>query len=139
MTWRRKEEWVKEGKHFRVSVVHWYTDEFHGETFYYPRKEKWNIYLYFYKNHPFFDKFTSEDIYAHEQPEPVGLHGGITFYRAHKDKKNEIICHEIGCDYGHYRDDRFETMVTKEDAEEIFCDAEYAFEILQNMSNVEPS
>jgi hypothetical protein len=66
------------------------------------------------------------------------LHGGCTYTRIHLTEDcKEITSIQIGADYSHYRDERYSFMATKEDAYEVFFDAEHLYKWMQGYSGDE--
>lgn len=115
-----KQSWVYYGNNFRVETIHWFrTDD---------NKNKWNIYAYIYPKHPLFDKVTSESLFEVDLP----LHCGASFHQWFFNKDGVVTSKKIGSDYQHIYDDKFESFTTKEDAYEVFNDADELIEYLSN-------
>lgn len=122
--WKHKDVWVKRGKDFSVEVSRHevgYVDEFRRMG-----PHRWCVYVYIYPEHPFFPRFgLAED--EKYQPNAVGylpLHGGCTFYQAHRDRDGKITSYQVGADYAHLHDEWYMECATKEDAGAVFADAE---------------
>lgn len=128
--WQHKDVWRKSGNAFSVEIVHWFSPEFSSGDRIYPRKEHWNIYAHLMPKHPLFSEYNL----AEDYPEgPIPFHGGVTWFLVHRNLAGtEITSLEIGCDYAHCQDERFEEYATPEQAWEVFADAQGIFDMLND-------
>ena len=114
--WENMESWLKKGITFNVEVKRWsYTSNK-------ILKNMWNIYVYYFRLDDDFDKVkeNNDDLLGYN------FHGGITYHKV----EDSFI--RIGCDYAHAGDDRFHTYSTKEEALEVFKDADEIYQYLIN-------
>ena len=133
MTWDKKDEWHKHGKDFLVVVKH-YTAFVSPEFMEGPHR--WNVYAYVYPKHPQFGKFEGKEMFqpaANEMP----FHCGPSFFRVHRDDDGNIASIQVGSDYNHLHDEKFTHMETKEQASEVFDDAEELINWLTNQIKIE--
>lgn len=136
--WNKREEWktgvyVGQKQVAGVKVVRW---SFHpegdaGEDEYGRFKSgrnNWNVYAYIYPEHPLFAKFsahtTGDNGESYELTSAMPLHGGQTFYQLNFGAENRVESVQVGCDYMHCDDDRFNECATREQASEVFNDAD---------------
>lgn len=128
--WSHVEEWYKRGVDFQVMVKRWSI----SESCVNPREgcQIWNVYAYIYPKHRLWDGFEGPDMF---QPAAnnLPLHCGPTFLEYHigqdgQDGKVEYL--KVGSDYRHLGDERFSHYETREDALEVFQDAEELFTYL---------
>ena len=129
-----KETWSRRGKDFLMEVVRWETmpkekyEELKAKCSLDEGRFIWNVYCYIYPPHPLFNKAEKEDIYDC----PIdNFHGGCTFSKWHMGTDSGITSKQYGCDYNHYRDDRFTHIENPERAYEVFADAEELFKELE--------
>lgn len=123
MEWQKIDRWRKQTTEACVEICHGYRDNptIPGTDFQGQRINHWNIYAFIYPGHPLFSEIDLTDAW----PDNIPMHGGCTYFKIHRDNGGkEILSLEIGCDYGHYQDDRFELMTTFEEASEVVADAE---------------
>jgi hypothetical protein len=128
--WKHKDEWKREGRNFVVVVSrHSEAVMYEGSGYDAEGPNRWCVYGYVYPKHP---DFTSFDPNApmYEQPTPP-MHGGCSFFKPHYKADGTIASFQFGCDYHHLGDWSFTQMETKEDAYEVFADAEALFEQLK--------
>jgi len=90
-------------------------------------KFRWCVYCYIYKGHKFFGK---------ELPE-LPFHGGITYTKKHVDAMGNCTSYQLGADYSHIWDNHFTHMELKEEAEEVFQDAELLYNRLEELDKDE--
>jgi hypothetical protein len=118
--YNKSESWATRGDNFCIEVKHWKSGD----------SNRWNVYAHIFEEHPIF-----KDI---EKQKNLTLHWGPTYHKLktvddiekHKwSKLSKTIT--IGSDYAHLYDERFEMFSTKEDAWEVFEDAEILFNELQ--------
>lgn len=134
MDYKHKDVWNKtyNEHNFSIEVVRWSFDSS-------PYEHNWNVYAYLYPKHPLFvvlrdeeDKSTYSD-----SLDDIPFHCGCTLRQY--IKTNEDECVKIGSDYQHYMDDRFRQYKTKEQALEVFVDAERLARYLIAYGKTEPS
>lgn len=120
MNWNQSETWKRAGKNFAVEIKHW-TAPYDGWA-----ENHWNVYVYFYPQHPHFARFDGERIY---QPaaDALPLHGGATYLHSHYDHKGEVKSIQVGSDYDHAGDEKYSRCASPSEAAQIFADAETLF------------
>lgn len=135
--WRHKDEWTRRGKNFLVKISRHADAEMDiidGEYKATGRIEnKWCLYAYFYPKHPHFSKFVIGDDMRQDAANFFDWHCGCSYLQRHCDANGTTFSIQVGCDYNHLYDDRFLQMVTKEDAYEVFADAEALFETMSGL------
>ena len=122
MDWNKKDVWTKLGTNFTVEVKHWKRGE----------RNMWNVYAYIGKEHPHFSEFISEELF---QPatEVLHFHWGVTFCKGLCEFGKEIHAYQVGSDYAHCYDEPFESVDNRDDAYEVFQDAEILYKQLEEM------
>lgn len=94
----------------------------------------WCVYAWIYPGHPRFKRFKDESIFQDAATE-LPLHGGVitnaTLVRKHYTAKEGVISVQVGSDYRHLHDERFTHMATRDEAREVFRDAERLVEFLK--------
>lgn len=136
--WNKREEWktgvyVGRKQVAGVKVVRWsFRTEDDPKLDEYDRLHTgancWNVYAYIYPEHPLFEKLSAHT--SGDNSESYGLtgsmplHGGQTFFELNYGADNKVESVQVGCDYMHLGDDRFNGYATREDACEVFSDAE---------------
>jgi len=125
--WDHVEEWYKQGVDFRVMVKRWSFTETHWNLK--EGSQVWNVYALIYPNHRLWDSFEGPDMF---QPaaSALPLHCGPTFLRYNLGQTGKIESLQVGSDYRHLGDERFSHCKTREDAWEVFQDAEELFTYL---------
>ena len=134
--WKHKDVWTTNrvsGDDFIIEVVRFTSKPYLPNE----GKNKWCIYVYVYPQHPLFKKINptvGDTITCYDDRLPnMPLHGGCTYTKIHlTDDGKEITSIQIGADYSHYRDERYSFMATKEDAYEVFFDAEVLYKWMQD-------
>ena len=116
-TYLHKEEWIRHGEGFRVSVSRHTSCE----------ENRWCVYAYVYESHPLFNSITDGDYYNSIYEDK--LHGGCTYYREHSGGCGGVV-KQFGADYNHLGDSRFHSFSTKEEAFEVFRDCDLLFDWL---------
>lgn len=134
MNWNHKDEWSVRGTGFMVQVTRHSVKPIEEFTTY-EGENRWCVYAYIYPKHPKFSEFTKEDIY---QPatENIPLHGDCSFCMIHFNASGERTSVQVGADYNHLHDDYFTHYATKEEAFEVFSDAEKLFKYLDKFTKV---
>lgn len=125
--WDHKDEWRKHGKNFLVVVSR------HNQPSSDPYPDegpnRWAVYAYIYPKHPHFAAFDGPRKW---QPAATCLpfHGGPSLleYPMYDGKVTSV---KVGADYHHLHDD-FTNYATKEEAAEVFEDADRLFAWLQS-------
>ena len=122
--WKHKDIWILRGKDFAIEVSR------HSVTTADPYEgiNRWCVYAYIHQSNPYFSKFEGDDLWQ-DATQCMPLHGGCT-YLEYITLKGKVTSIKVGADYSHYRDDHFYHYATKEDAWEVFGDAEELFEFL---------
>lgn len=106
---------------FAVDVVHW--QETHSTA------HRWNVYVYIHPGHPLFERIESEDFCAGGF---LPLHGGVSYHEWFYDSTGAVIYKKIGSDYQHAYDSRFTGYSTKDEAWEVFKDAEELIQFMES-------
>ena len=140
MDWKHKDMWSLRGKNFLVQISR------HGEekpeserSFCYDEEgpHRWCVYAYIYPDHPNFGKFEGDAIWQ-EASGALPLHGGCSFLRYHRsDDGAKVTSVQVGCDYNHLHDTEFTRYATKDEAYEVFADAEALYQRLDGIQAVE--
>lgn len=118
--WDHKDEWRKFGRDFLVQVTrHNGTAEPYGEG-----PNRWNVYAFIYPKHPHFARFEGSQMWQ-AASSAMPLHGGASLleYPMYEGKVTSV---KVGCDYYHLHDD-FTHFATKDEAHEVFADADKLF------------
>jgi len=124
--WLHKDVWKREGKDFCVEVSrHTVPTLDEGSGYDAEGCNNWCIYGYVYPKHPMFSRF-DPDAGMWDQPTPP-MHGGCTYFKAHRKGDGSITSFQFGCDYKHLGDWMFTQMATKDDAYSVFRDADDLF------------
>jgi hypothetical protein len=118
--WNHKDEWRFSGRDFSVVVSR---HEVAPDKISNTGIHRWCVYAYLYPKHPHFKNVEGSSIYQNAT-EVMPLHGGCSLIRFHKEAEAEINSIQVGCDYNHLHDDRFCDYETKEEAAEVFRDAD---------------
>jgi hypothetical protein len=123
--WDHKDEWRKHGLDFLVHVTrHNGTADEYGRG-----PNQWAVYAYVYPKHPHFAKFDGQHMWQ-EAATMMPFHGGPSYLRWHIDNDGKPTSVQVGADYDHLHDEHFTNYATKEDAWEVFQDAECLVEWL---------
>lgn len=124
--WLRKDEWSHRADSFLVVVSR--LSEPRPESRHDMGEHRWTVYAYVYPQHPLFAKFNpSGGMWG--QPDLHG-HWSPSLYRAHCDTTGSIKSHQLGWDYAHDGDSRFSFMATRNEASEVFWDAQKLYDEL---------
>jgi hypothetical protein len=125
--WKIKECWCKHiyidlTQIANVEIVRWGREENYC----------WNVYCYIFPTHSLFNKIKGyKNYYKHKELEKLPFHGGITYGEKIKSNNtNKIVSIKIGSDYQHCDDNRFKKKVTREEAWEVFNDADILLKYL---------
>ncbi len=122
--WSHKDEWKRYGKDFCVVI-----SRHEIGTYFDNGPNGWCIYAYLYPAHPHFAKFEGRDIWQ-AATECMPLHGGCT-YLDYPMSDGKVTSVKVGCDYNHLHDEHYTHCATKDEAWDIFDDAEDLFNWLQ--------
>lgn len=132
--WNHKDEWRMNGKNFNVAVVR--HAEIIPEAFkglLHDGGNRWCVYAHIFPTHPFFKDFTGRDLYQ-KATRAMPLHCGCS-YLEYPMYDNVVSCVKVGADYNHYMDD-FSHFKTKEEASEVFRDAEGLYKWLTERGEI---
>lgn len=124
MEWDHKDEWRIRSKSFMVTVTR-HNAEIPEDRQHYEGKNRWCVYAWIYTDNPLNEKFDSDSMFQ-EQCQALPLHAGCSFFKRHE---NGTV--QVGADYNHLYDDHFCHYETKEDARQVFRDAEELYEHLK--------
>lgn len=142
LKWEKRDEWktgvyVDRKQVAGVQVVRWSFRALGEEKPVYSHSmgdNNWNVYAFIYPGHPLFAKFsahtTGDNGDSYELTSGMPLHGGQTFFKLNYGEQGKVMSVQIGCDYMHSGDERYNEFATKEDARAIFNDAEELHEWL---------
>ena len=127
---KHNDEWSVHGTDFVVRVTRHTAqpssyDQYEGVN-------RWAVYAYIYPSHPHFANFAGDDM-CQDAASMMPMHGGPSYLRRHFYDGKECSI-QVGADYQHLHDEHFTHYATKEDAREVFIDAEYLFNWLQERS-----
>ena len=125
--WKHKDLWTLRGKDFAIEVSR------HSVATMAPNEgiNRWCVYAYIHPTNPYFSKFEGDD-YWQDATQCMPFHGGCT-YLEYITRGGKVTCIKVGADYSHYRDDHFYHYATKDDAWEVFSDAEELFLVLSHI------
>jgi len=140
--WRHKDVWTNRqalSDNFLIEVVRFTSKAYLPNE----GQNKWCLYVYVYPEHPLFKKINptvGDTISTYDERLPdMPLHGGCTYTKIHlTDDGTRITSIQIGADYSHYGDERYSWITAKEDASDIFYDADVLFKWMQEYSGDEP-
>ena len=124
--WNHVDEWYKQGVDFQVVVKRWSLPKSHwnlGEGC-----QRWNVYAHIYPKHRLWDSFEGTDMFQ-SAASALPLHCGPTSLK-YNTKTGKVESLQVGADYWHLGDERFTNYETREDAWEVFQDAEELFTYL---------
>ena len=111
-----------------VIVVHWEDapSKLMAETMPEQGPNHWTMYVYIYPGHRLFARMEEVESGASygEATDSFPFHGGCTYFERSYDSAGNLRHAQVGCDYQHYRDERFSHYHTKEEAAEVFSDAD---------------
>lgn len=116
--WDHKEEWWQRGQNFLVVVRRWasnFEDSFEGP-------HRWAVYAYIYPKHPYFAAFNGPHMWQEAATAmPFHSYPSLLEYPMYEGAISAV---KVGSDYHHLHDDRFTHYATKEEAREVFNDAQ---------------
>jgi len=123
MNWDYKEEWWQRGKNFLIAVKR---HEEKPSSFSSDEEgpHRWCVYAYIYPDHPHFAAFGETDEMYQRAATMLPLHGHPSFFHRHVDDGGNTTSFQVGADYHHLHDAHFTHMATKDEAAEVFADAE---------------
>jgi hypothetical protein len=124
--WDHKDLWRRHGRDFLIEVSRHNASPSSldiGEG-----ANRWAVYAYIYPKHPYFTAFNGPRLWQDATVE-MPLHGGCSLleYPMYEGKVTSV---KVGADYHHLHDD-FTHYGTKDEAAEVFRDAERLFAWLQ--------
>ena len=120
---RKSESWVLREymKPWTIEVKHW-TDD---------RGNHWNVYVHIFPKFPGFDALEEKML----TKIPVDMPWGPSYCKWDRNEKGEVIVKTYGSDYGHIHMERFEKYSTREEAVEVFEDAEHNWNQMSEIFN----
>lgn len=123
--WDHKDVWRRPGKDFSIEITRHSArimDDWEGP-------HRWAVYAYIYPKNPHFSAFEGPQMFQ-DAASMLHLHCGPSLlqYPMYEGKVTSV---KVGADYHHLHDERFSHYATKDDAYEVFKDAEELFEQLQ--------
>lgn len=133
--WRHKDVWTLPGKDFIVQVHRHSVEQrpsYYGDT----GPHRWCVYAFIYPKHPHFARFSGGAMWQ-DAATALPLHGGPSLLNWHFDNDKAACSVQVGADYNHLHDDCYTHMETREDAREVFSDAEGLHEWLTRAATVE--
>lgn len=89
----------------------------------------WNIYVHILPKHPLFDRVVKAELFDYGIDIP--LRWGSSYHKWDYDSSGAVIAKHIGCDYQHCGDGRFGNYKTREQAWEVFQDADELIEFFE--------
>lgn len=127
--WDHKDVWRRRGKDFLIEITRHSVraEEWEGP-------HRWAVYAYIYPKHPHFSAFEGPQMFQ-DAASMLPLHCGPSLleYPMYEGKVTSV---KVGADYHHLHDERFSRYATKDEAYEVFKDAEELFEQLQTRAEV---
>ena len=127
--WDHKDQWRKHGKDFLIVV-----ERFNAPTDAYGDRgqHRWCVHAYIYPKHLHFAAFNGPQM-GQEATGVMPLHGGASLLE-YPMYEGKVTSAKVGADYDHLHDEEFTHMATKEEAWEVFQDADMLFDWLQAFS-----
>ena len=125
-SWKHKDEWRRNGKNFAVVVSRHMESTIGGDG-----PNRWCVYAYIYPKHPYFSEFDQAGPMYQNAASAMPLHGGPSLLEFPM-YDGKVSSAKVGADYNHIYDDAFTHYATKDDAYEVFRDAEKLFDWLTN-------
>lgn len=127
--WKHKDVWKIEGRNFAVEVSR-HESRMPEEMACFDSEgpHRWCVYVYIYPKHPRFGDF-DPDGQMYDQP-TFGMHCGNSYFRTWRSGEGKITAFQVGSDYNHDGDWSFTRKATKDDAYQVFADAEEIAEAL---------
>lgn len=129
LDWEHKEEWHKRGTQFLVVVKRHYNKPFRVSD----GGNRWCVYAYIYPKHPLFQSFNGTDM-SQSAASDLPLHCGPSFLQWYFNADGEPTSVQVGSDYNHLHDDSFTRYIAKEEASNVFRDAEKLFKHLEDLN-----
>lgn len=130
--WEKKDEWWKHGKDFMVVVKHHTVKVDEAACYDSDKGHRWNVYAYIYPKHPHFANFEGPQMWQ-DASTMMPFHGGPSLLK-YPMFDGKVTAVQVGSDYSHLHDWTFTQAESKEDAYEVFADAEELFNWLQERS-----
>jgi hypothetical protein len=125
--------WYHKGDGYTVEVAMWSNpkerEALPQNQIYTIPEYHWNVYVHIFPKHPIFGMVINEKIFNYGINIP--LHRGSSYHKWDYDSSGAVIAKHIGCDYQHLHDERFGTYKTKEQAWEVFRDADELIEFFE--------
>lgn len=122
--WDHKDQWRKHGKDFLIVVERFNAlSEPYGDG-----PNRWCVHAYIYTKHPHFAAFEGPHMWQ-EATSVMPLHGGASLLE-YPMYEGKVTCAKVGADY-HHLHDNFTHFATKDEAAEVFADADRLFDWLQ--------
>jgi hypothetical protein len=126
--WSHKDEWKRHGNDFCVVV-----SRHEGSTYFGEGPNRWCVYAFIYPKHPYFKEFDQSGPMYQDAASAMPLHGGPTLLEFPM-YDGAVTSVKVGADYQHLYDDRFSHYATKDEAYEVFKDAEKLFDWLTKVA-----
>lgn len=131
--WSHKDAWKRSGQNFLVEVSR-HDVERSSFSDIEDGRHRWCVYAYIYPKHPHFAKFEGGQMWQ-DAACALPLHCGPSYLRYHHDDNGNVTSVQVGADYNHLHDNEFTHYSTKEEASEVFEDAESLFDVLASMGS----
>lgn len=134
---RRREEWLQNGKDFLVMVRrHEEKKVPTGTSFDREGPHRWCVYAYIYKGHPLFDQIDVKGDIFQDVFTQLPFHCGVSLFIPHLYAKDATVASfEVGADYHHLHDEAYTHMPTPAEAWTVFQDAQQLFVSLQALAD----
>lgn len=126
MNWNHRDEWTNHGDGFTILVSRHGVEETNYRTGEKWIANKWCVYVVIRAGHKLYEKLKDNDGLWHPDINPMPLHGGCSYVK----RFDGYI--KIGCDYSHINDDVCQGWKTRENALEVFIDAEQLYDYMVN-------
>jgi uncharacterized protein Usg len=116
---KTSEIWELSNSLFSVEIVRWEMPDFAVMEW-----NVWNVYVKFFPDFPNFEMFIDSYEKFDSFNLPFKFHCGATFSFFTYNSEGEYLSKKFGCDYMHFGDDTIKKAKTKEEAIQVFKDAQ---------------
>lgn len=131
--WKHKDCWKLEGLNFLVEITRHEAERPDADSGEGPHW--WAVYACIYPSHPLFAAFIHNGGIFQPATAGLPLHCGRTYHHCHASSGGRYLSHQVGSDYHHLYSQRFTDYATREEAVEVFSDAEKLFD---HLSAIQP-
>jgi len=134
--WDHKDVWHRRGTDFLIEVKRHSEPQSQADRdmgVYCEGPHRWCVYAYIYPNHPHFAAFEGPHMWQ-DAATQLHLHGGPSLLE-YPMYDGKVTCVKVGADYHHLHDERFTRYASREDAYEVFVDADELWTQLQTRAD----